>query len=649
MTTENLTMWVLDLGLPEALTEFPVGPVQPYDWNWTKFHTDLLRSVHEGTAPDLVNIGTTYTGRLIQDGVLLNITDFATEHLDICGSCFPRTLYSCQDAFQINHYYAVPLLADVRVLFYNVEYVKEYLDNHPNAFKNWNAFEAMCLALKEKFPNRVMAWPLDLNAFHDLLPWVWAAGGGFVSLSNQMLLESEYTRNAIYRLARLILTDCAPIPPSPSFQPDRIRTQLEIGNIAITSGTLWLDHTPRWQTKFKAVLHPSDAFSATFIGGSNLAIVRKHGDDEHDEAYRPAKELLASLVSTDSQLKVAKSTGKLPCYISAWNQMRRTAPDAETKELLETFNRALCYTVERSMPPLPNFAQIEEELKISISKIWEEVGKIKITHPNASLEILEAKCKSVIDDILSETKQNIEKFVTGFVVQYRPDEVEEIGIKRPEQQETGLEVLSEFDLWLKVTQNDPIQGIVYIARRGAISKGIGPKPFQMLLALVNAPQRTLSQDDLLRIVWGIKETSTNQRLDNIAPLAQQLPILAEMLKSPSDLEPRQLTENLRRNSTQLPYLEIVRRLQQRNKWPVSQINDFQAVVSGLIKEYSEIIEDNSSDPDRKRSLDTLRNTYNTLRRNLGQIRENQIIKRLKQDTGFVYCLDSNISICLERT
>jgi ABC-type glycerol-3-phosphate transport system substrate-binding protein len=306
MTTENLTLWVLDPALSEALTKLPYVTIKNYEWNWKEFHIDLLKNLVKGTAPDLVEVGTTWTNRLVQEGVLLNITQFSTEYQHAASTFFPRILFSCRDVFQNDQYYALPLLADIRVLFYNREYLDSYLVNHPNAFKNWQAFEEMCQALKERLPQRVIAWSLDVIAHQDLLPWVWSAGGDFITLTHQVLLDSGRTQEAICRLARLILTDCAPVPPNPLFNnPGRIRTQFEVGRIGLMAGALWLTHTPGWQDRFGATLYPPDIFPTAFVGGSNLAIVRKYGNNEHAKAYQSAKDFLASMVGVDHQLMLA--------------------------------------------------------------------------------------------------------------------------------------------------------------------------------------------------------------------------------------------------------------------------------------------------------------------------------------------------------
>jgi len=643
MATEKLTLWVLDPELKKALIGLPLEAIQSYDWNWKEFHTALLKGLDQGSAPDLIEFGSTWTNRLTQEGVLLNITRFATENLNAASTFFPRTLHSCKDPLQIDQYYAVPLLADIRVLFYNNDHLDSYLSNHPNAFKSWNAFEEMCQALKEKFPHQVIAWPLGRDAaFHDLLPWVWTAGGDFVSLSHQVLINSEYTQKAIYRLARLILTDCAPIPPDASVNTlVRLWTQFITENITMMTGALWITRAPGWQERFKATLYPPDLFPATFTGGSNLAIVRKkYEDDENAKAYQAAKDFLSSMVGVDHQLKLARAAGKLPCNISAWEQMRKQAPDKSTLELLETFNEALCYTVDCSMPNLPNFTQIEEELKTCVEVIWKRVGEIKRGSSGAPLEKLEAECKLMIHQELTKAKQEIEKFITGYAVQYTQGEVKEIGITSPGQ----------FDLWLEVTSSAPlVKGKVYLANREEpqkeIQKGIGPKPFQLLLALASAPQRTLSQEKLLKDVWGYKSASDYKIISDISSQVKQLSVLVELLEISLEPKPGQLLEELQHKSVP-PYSTVVNLLREGGKWPDFGLDLFRSVVCQIIDEHTEEIEYVTDISNRAQAIDNLRNTYNGLYDTLGQIRGKPVINRSRRDDEYFYYLDRDLSICL---
>ncbi|MBI1882278.1 MAG: extracellular solute-binding protein [Chloroflexi bacterium] len=135
MATRKLTVWASDGASLRQLNlgSLEIGEIRSHGWDWKIFHTDLLRSLEKGLAPDVIEVGTTWTNRLAREGSLLNITQFATEYLHAASIFFPHPLYSCLDAVQIDQYYALPLLADVRILFYNKDYLNTYLTDHPNA------------------------------------------------------------------------------------------------------------------------------------------------------------------------------------------------------------------------------------------------------------------------------------------------------------------------------------------------------------------------------------------------------------------------------------------------------------------------------------------------------------------------------------
>ncbi|MFN8494736.1 MAG: extracellular solute-binding protein [Caldilineaceae bacterium] len=537
-TSQTLKVWMqgwpaaLQVNLlPELSDQLATTiDIDTQGWDWKRFYTKLLRSIEDGSAPDVIEIGTTWTSRLIQEGVLLDITDFAIEHLYAARTFFPRVLNSCRHVTRFNEYYAAPMLADVRILFYNDDILNVYLAHHPNAFKSWQAFEAMCFSLKNVLPNHVIAWPLGrVDAFHDCLPWVWAAGGDFISLSGQLLVDSEQTQKAFRRLACLILTECAPLPPGDMVNTiDQIRLLFSTGQIGIMTGALWMLQNLGQFTK--AALHPPDVFPATFVGGSNLAIVRKYGANEHDDRYQLAKAFIAQMVETNNQMILAEKIGKLPCNILAWEEMKRQNRTRNTRPILQTFDDALCYTVERGMPNVPNLVQIEEELKTTVKTIWERVGTIKREHSLDGFSEIETSCATMIQQELTQAKERIRKFLTGDTVQLTQQEVQEIGITPP----------GRFDLWIEVTSENPADGHVYVAGRGQIMKGIGQQAFAILLALVNAPNRTLSEDQLLSDFWGYTARVRAQDIRQIKPLAKEISQLMELLKNSIDVAPKEV-------------------------------------------------------------------------------------------------------------
>ncbi|MBI1882277.1 MAG: hypothetical protein HYR94_29245 [Chloroflexi bacterium] len=483
----------------------------------------------------------------------------------------------------------------------------------------------------------MIAWPLGSDAFRDSLPWVWAAGGDFISLSRQVLIDSERTQEALCRLARLILTDCAPLPPDRLIDSlIELRTQFMVGGFGIVAGSLWITQTPDWQSRFKTTLHPPDLFPATFIGGSNLAIVRKYGDNENAETYQLAKKFLELAVNAENQIRLARVIGKLPCNIAAWEQMKQEEKDENGKAALDMFDKALCHTVDRGMPNLLNFAQIEEELKNSVATIWANVGEIKRASPEASLETLETECRVMIHRELTKARQQIEKFLTGYTVQYTRQEVEEIGIIPPGQ----------FDLWLEVTSNTPtVKGKVYVTARGEIQTGIGPKLFGVLYALTNAPQRTLSQEKLLEDFWEYKPALHSKCIEIIS-LKRQLSLLARLIRKSWQLNQNQLLNELQQHSNELPYSTLISKMEKRRKWgPHFSIDYFRDLACEIIASLCEEIETIADKLDPKPKIEDLRKTYENLNKYLGEIKGRPVINRLRPDHYDLY-LDSNLSICL---
>lgn len=515
-----LTAWVQDAELNPPVS-LPKPQIVPFGWDWKAFHSALLTAHARGEAPDLVEVGNTWTSRLMAEGLLLDITRFATEQLNAASLFFPRLLRYCIDGSN-GRYYALPLLADARILFYNQDLVEPYLATHPRAFQNWDAFEDMCRAVQDALRTRsdaqrehetyAFAWPLGQDAFHDILPWVMGMGGDFVAATGDVLLDSECTRNAILRMARLVLTGCAPAAPYPPAKDlGELGTQFRLQRIAIVACGLWLMHGR--ESWIKSCLHPPSPYPVAFVGGSNVGIVRKHSGDEMSEEYKPAKQLLeSSLTILEHQVHLARTRGKIPSTTSAWKRLEELEQDPSMRPVLETFGRAMALGSDRGLPNVPNLVDVEEALKDCMRRVWLEVGKIKRSAWTLPAADLDKKCCEAIADELSATRRLIEPLLSGCTIHYTRHDIEQLGLRPP----------ATFDIWLELHGTAAnARGDVYVSTTTPIN-GIGQTLFQLLLALVNAPRRTVSRDALIRDVWGHPLTRDHQRLKAIYELSENL-------------------------------------------------------------------------------------------------------------------------------
>lgn len=93
----------------------------------------MLRGVQNGSAPDVIEIGMTWTSRLAYEGLILDITKYVGERVHGPAVFFPRLLNTCRSGSNGERYTAVPFVADVRVLFYNDDILADFLAKHPHA------------------------------------------------------------------------------------------------------------------------------------------------------------------------------------------------------------------------------------------------------------------------------------------------------------------------------------------------------------------------------------------------------------------------------------------------------------------------------------------------------------------------------------
>lgn len=621
--------FVPELEAALSTAERPVKiEIETFRWDWHTFHSRLLQSLRDQTAPDIVEIGTTWTGLLAQENVLLDITGFATHDLQAANRFFPRHLASCRTFTAHNRYYGIPMLADTRILFYNNEIFNAYLQEHPAAFGSWSAFAAMCQAIKAIAPNGVVAWPWGHeDAFHDCLPWIWAAGGEIISTAGELLIDSADTQRAFQYLANLILTDCAVLPPDPLVRSNHdIRTYFAAGQVGIMTGAFWMMHQLGQFREIKTALHPPDLLPATFSGGSNLALVKKYGSNEQQQTYTVAKAVVSHLTNTDSQVTLAPAIGKLPCNIAAWKALKRQTHNHQMRAIFETFDDALCYTVERNLPNLPNLVQIEEVLKTGISALWVKIGELKRKSPTQTLDELKHACDDLIHQELTQLRRQVETYMTGPILQFTPQNVADMGLVAPDR----------FDLWVEVTSADPPDGYVYVKNRGRIEAGMGRQNFAILFALLCAPQQTLSEAELLQRFWQFAPQIDKADLNAISGAAEKIAHLAELLRKSLDATPTQLD---------LLWKQVaeVDRTSQDAQEKERTVKALQMQIYHALQTFSAALTFHQQD--YRQAVDRLRKAKDGINKALGPINGEDVIKQLTK-AKYDLALNPHLAICL---
>src|SRR6185503_2332433 len=169
--SDTISIWSqeIDERNLRIIGDLSIRSPKPFRWDWHTFFSELrrIKGTDPRKLPDLVEFGSSWTVDLIREGILVDISEVA-EEVYAAHSFFPQAIDSCTLR---NKVYGLPLVMDVRPLFYNEDYLSGYLRQHVDAFNSWKNFEKMCYSLKHAVQDRVIGIPHDEGGFHDILPW----------------------------------------------------------------------------------------------------------------------------------------------------------------------------------------------------------------------------------------------------------------------------------------------------------------------------------------------------------------------------------------------------------------------------------------------------------------------------------------------
>lgn len=297
--------------------------VSVLDWGsaWTKLTTAAIA----GDGPDVVQLGTTWTPFLSGMNVLLPLDDLDKE-LNVKETFLPAT-WSAAKPRTSKSVTSLPWFIDVRPLFYRTDvFAQAKVD--PKGIQTWDDFTAALKQIKAagiKTNGEVVA-PIgfpgknDWNVVHNFAPWIWSAGGDFLSpQGDKCVLDSKEAMQGILFYLSLVRQGLNPktnmekntAQVSADFDAGRLATIFEttikesaLGQAAAQGGSAQ-SHVAENYGVLVPPAGPKER--AVFMGGSHLAIFKSSKNPEL------AKSLLKYL-SADTAAALAHSqvSGFLP-------------------------------------------------------------------------------------------------------------------------------------------------------------------------------------------------------------------------------------------------------------------------------------------------------------------------------------------------
>jgi multiple sugar transport system substrate-binding protein len=284
--------------------------------DWPGALTRLTTAAASGSGPDVSQLGTTWVGSISSLGGLRPFSEAELSWIGGREAYLPASWTSTKLLGQ-NEVTAVPWFVDIRAVFYRTDVVRELGIDPAKAFADWRSFAA---TLDRIASNRRMAalgqpGKADWNVVHNVAPFVWAAGGDFLSedgtratiaaptaldgvdyyqklvakYDSRAVLRGTYTeaRQAFIDGRVAVLTDA----------PESVATFQAAAKLK-----------GRWAT---APMPAGPHGRFTFLGGSNLSVWKA---SKHPEA---ALEWVRFLTGEESQRRYVSGIGLWPARLSA--------------------------------------------------------------------------------------------------------------------------------------------------------------------------------------------------------------------------------------------------------------------------------------------------------------------------------------------
>jgi multiple sugar transport system substrate-binding protein len=348
--------------LPAVLERF-VLDCQVEEMTWDGGWERLSKVAAYQFGPDVSQIGTTWLDSLVATGAVRPFTDEQVETLGGAELFFPASWQMVSLSSERSKVWAIPWLADVRVIFYWRDMLEEAGIDEKTAFQTPKRVEETMGCLQASGIDAPWGiWGDKKNVMlQNVASWIWSAGGDIISADGKQIIcdqpEAMQGFLTYFRLYRCM-------PPNLDHVPEgsQILNLFNARRLAVMMGTCnWLDgilsahsETPEIVDRVGLARPPGPAF----VGGSNLIVW------QHTRYVQEAVEMVRFLISKQTQLDFCRAGNFLPARLDVLSEPPY-ATDAHYQVILEALKTG------RAFPMIPRWGDVEEELGRGLVWLWD--------------------------------------------------------------------------------------------------------------------------------------------------------------------------------------------------------------------------------------------------------------------------------------
>jgi multiple sugar transport system substrate-binding protein len=348
--------------LPAVLERFaPDCQVEEMTWDGGWERLSKIAAYQFG--PDVSQIGTTWLDSLVATGA---VRPFAAEEVEALGGAslfLPASWQMVRLPSEHSEVWAIPWLADARVIFYWRDMLEEAGVDAETAFQTPERVEETMERLQASGIDAPWGiWGDRKNVMlQNVASWIWSAGGDIIGADGKQIFfdqpEAMQGFLAYFHLHRYMPPDLDHIP-----EGSQILNLFTTRRLAVVMGACsWLGgiqsacgEKPDMAAKIGLALPPGPAF----VGGSNLIVW------QHTRHVQEAVDLVRFLISKQTQLDFCRAGSFLPARLDVLSEPPY-ATDVHYQVIVEALKTG------RAFPMIPKWGDVEEKLGRGLVWLWD--------------------------------------------------------------------------------------------------------------------------------------------------------------------------------------------------------------------------------------------------------------------------------------
>jgi len=377
--TGSLTVWAMGAKgekLPELLKGFkeqnPDVNVQVTAIPWDSAHNKFTTAIASGQTPDLAMVGTTWMGEFVG----MNALDATPPSFD--KGAFFEGAYKTTEVNGTS--YGVPWYVETRVLYYRTDLAEKAGMTTPP--KDWQGLKDMAKAMQAKGGAKwgISLQPGQTGSWQTLMPFAWSNGATLTDESGKKFTFDTPEMTEALAYYQSFFTDgiANKAPAEGSTEADFTN-----GSVPMFISGPWMMSAVEkaggsgFADKYNVAVIPTAKSSASFVGGSNLAVFKN--TKNRDAAWK----LVQYLTDPKVQVEWHKISTDLPSVQSAWEDQALSGD-----EKMAVFGEQLKTAV--APPAITTWEQVAAKLDAQV----EQVCKSGLD-PAAALKTVQQEATSI--------------------------------------------------------------------------------------------------------------------------------------------------------------------------------------------------------------------------------------------------------------